>query len=388
MLEGASTTESKGLLWRRWRTLALEIGAIFIGITASFIVDEWREQRQDLETFHRILGEIYYDIRVDESMLVGMAASNNAALMYASDLVLRERELPPPGPLFEQLERIFGENPFAPTVGGFERLENTPLAIPVNDVQLSLDNAYGSYLQILEVLGLQMSELRELRRDLWSSTGVVACADPLQGIAIIPAIVVALDLAAQTSPAREAVNEDGVCLTASRNHEVSVRVMEDEAFLTGLRQVIRIRENIAGVLAYARTRTSYVRTVLEAYLPDIHLPVEELGMVGDATAASWDPTLAVDMRRAGTHEWEAEIDLVDGELKFVANHDWAMNWGAPRPWVASDFGMNFDADAATGAVFPSGRGVFNGINIPVEAGRYRVRFNTRSGDYSFQRLSD
>jgi hypothetical protein len=39
-------------------------------------------------------------------------------------------------------------------------------------------------------------------------------------------------------------------------------------------------------------------------------------------------------------------------------------------------------------VFPSGTARFNGVNVPVEAGRYRVRFNTQSGDYRFELLEE
>jgi hypothetical protein len=52
-------------------------------------VDEWREERQDTDTFHRILGEIYYNVILDESAMTGLAATNNQQLQYAADLALR-----------------------------------------------------------------------------------------------------------------------------------------------------------------------------------------------------------------------------------------------------------------------------------------------------------
>ena len=55
----AKTPERKPRLVRRW---AGEIIAIFLGISASFWVDDWREERQDTETFNRILGEVYYNV--------------------------------------------------------------------------------------------------------------------------------------------------------------------------------------------------------------------------------------------------------------------------------------------------------------------------------------
>ena len=39
-------------------------------------------------------------------------------------------------------------------------------------------------------------------------------------------------------------------------------------------------------------------------------------------------------------------------------------------------------------VFPSGTAVINGTNIPVEAGRYEITFNTETLEYSFAETGD
>lgn len=59
-------------------------------------------------------------------------------------------------------------------------------------------------------------------------------------------------------------------------------------------------------------------------------------------------------------------DPPDGiiSLKFRANSDWGVNWGA--------------------ADFPSGTGVQDGDNIPVPPGNYYVTFNCETGAYNFQ----
>ena len=53
----------------------------------------------------------------------------------------------------------------------------------------------------------------------------------------------------------------------------------------------------------------------------------------------------------------------DSEVKFAADNDWSNNWGAET--------------------FPFGRGVQDGVNIPVKAGTYDVYFNDITGDYNF-----
>jgi hypothetical protein len=35
-------------------------------------------------------------------------------------------------------------------------------------------------------------------------------------------------------------------------------------------------------------------------------------------------------------------------------------------------------------VFPAGTAHLNGMNLPVRAGIYRVRFNVRTGEYTFE----
>jgi hypothetical protein len=53
----------------------------------------------------------------------------------------------------------------------------------------------------------------------------------------------------------------------------------------------------------------------------------------------------------------------DGGIKFRANNDWAINWGA--------------------ADFPSGTGTQGGANIQCTAGNYDVTFNSTTGVYTF-----
>lgn len=381
-------TESGETTRRRWRLLLLELVVIIIGITASFWVDEWREVRQDTETFHRILGEIYYDVRVDEASLVGWAAANNEALLYAGNLVLRDGDLPRVDELFRQLEVVFSDIQPSPTLGGYTRLGNTPLAIPVNDIQLSLDGGFSLYLANYDELVRQVEELRDIRLSQWSSTGIVPCLDDLLGMSIEPAVFDALDLRAQSAPAHEAIRDRGQCLSDAWNHEVVLRAMEDEEFRLGLRRVIRIRQNIATWLLRLRPRVESIRTQLETYLPNITLPVKTLGLVGSATPAGWEVARALPMWKVGTHDWMLDVRLEDGSVKFAANRSWTMDWGAPRPWVASGSFMSFEEQGPADESFPTGTARFKGLNIPVRAGDYRVRFNTQSGEYSFENLEE
>jgi hypothetical protein len=390
-------SNTEGTPKRRWRLLLLEIAAIFIGITASFWVDEWREERQDTATFHRILGEIYYDIIRDESFMTGWAATNNQRLQYAANLTLRDTESPllddmtqeETEVLFQVLDGVFFANESSLTLGGYSRLTNTALNIPVNDIQLALDNLYGMLIDANETSAGQLAELRELRTLHWYGSGVIPCRDFLEGWQFLGKELEELDLLNQVSPAHQAIRRDDECLSKPFNHEVAIQAVEDETFRTALRQAIRIRLDIASELAWQRTVAGWIRWRLEDYLPDISLPIETLGIIGSATGAEWNQSEAIAMQRLGPNDWVLDISLTEGEVKFLANHEWTMNWGAPRPWVATGSGPGFEAGLVSlEDVFPSGTAWFNGPNIPVRAGHYRVRFNPQSGRYSFEPLDD
>ena len=96
----------------------------------------------------------------------------------------------------------------------------------------------------------------------------------------------------------------------------------------------------------------------------------EIGMIGEFNGWAADQWMTRDM--SSPDNWtgvvfftEADDADLNGtvEMKFRANSDWGVNWGA--------------------ADFPSGIGVANGPNIPVPFGGYLVTFNCATGAYNF-----
>ncbi|MCC5929565.1 MAG: SusF/SusE family outer membrane protein [Cyclobacteriaceae bacterium] len=96
-----------------------------------------------------------------------------------------------------------------------------------------------------------------------------------------------------------------------------------------------------------------------------------IGIIGSASPGGWNTD--TDMRLADPtgvdkFTWTVTVYLLQDEVKFRANDDWADNWGA--------------------SAFPSGTATQDGPNIPVpEAGWYRVVFNDESGDYNFTKVN-
>lgn len=91
-----------------------------------------------------------------------------------------------------------------------------------------------------------------------------------------------------------------------------------------------------------------------------------IGIIGNATPGGWDND--TDMTQDPNNEsiWKARLLLTDGEAKFRADNDWAVNWGAGD--------------------FPSGVAQLDGANIPIPAGEYKITFNSTTGEYNFEIL--
>ncbi len=93
--------------------------------------------------------------------------------------------------------------------------------------------------------------------------------------------------------------------------------------------------------------------------------LQSIGIIGDATPGGWDED--TDMADNGDGTFSILVGLTDGEVKFRANNDWAVNWGA--------------------ADFPAGTAVQDGANIPVTFGLYLITFNALTGEYFFESSS-
>ena len=107
-------------------------------------------------------------------------------------------------------------------------------------------------------------------------------------------------------------------------------------------------------------------TATGAYNFELLVIYQTIGLIGTATPIG-DWATDVDMTKDLTDEsfWYINsIILADGEAKFRADNDWAVNWGAPE--------------------FPMGVGTQGGPNILVVGGEYRVTLHAVTGDYSFE----
>lgn len=101
-----------------------------------------------------------------------------------------------------------------------------------------------------------------------------------------------------------------------------------------------------------------------SFLPIIYY--NTVGIIGDATPGGWDNDTDMEQDPTDPAIWRKRLILTQGEAKFRADNDWAVNWGSGD--------------------FPSGIATQDGANIPVEAGEYKITFNSTTGAYSFEEL--
>lgn len=110
----------------------------------------------------------------------------------------------------------------------------------------------------------------------------------------------------------------------------------------------------------------YINVATGEYLfgkTDRNIPYSDIGIIGSATPGDWSSDTNLIKNPINPYKWSGTLTLGDGEAKFRADDDWAVNWG----------------DSS----FPDGTGTQNGPNIPVTAGTYFITFNTATGEYTF-----
>ncbi|MBQ7443768.1 MAG: DUF5115 domain-containing protein [Bacteroidaceae bacterium] len=105
---------------------------------------------------------------------------------------------------------------------------------------------------------------------------------------------------------------------------------------------------------------TYTWTKLDNQTPTEY---EAIGIIGDFNGWGGD----IDMSQVTPHNWYAEATVTGGGLKFRANHDWAVNWGAE---LTVDEG-SFYATGTNG-----------GANIQVPEGNYAFYLNDITGQFA------
>jgi len=344
----------------KYKGFFLDVLAIFIGITTSFWVEEMRSDRQRQDSLNEIIGEIRANLLTDQLRLTEILGREQECLNILSDF------LADPGD--DNRERLLS-NKYCPLFhlslaetnsGGYQRLLNSAQSYKFDENLFALDNLYNN-MQLFDLASTKVSEdmfrLARMAREKFH----LRQAFELRG--------------------DETLN---MPFADFRDLETDSDFV---ALLYQLRMYRLYWSNIAGSMS---ANIQVFLQLLEQQWPDAELPIRSLSLQGDGTEAGdssaegWEKPTPLFRNRRKPQLWQAVVNLKDGFVKFRGNDTWDLNWGAPRA-KASKIVESWSAEYANpDQVFPAGKAEFGGLNIPVEKGRYRVTFNSRTWEYRFE----
>jgi len=359
--------------------LFLEGLLIFAGVTASFWAEEWRERRDDLDTYRHLLEEIYFNATIDESGLPIGIGSNNLALKYALELVVLDVPLSSDPPLYVRLDHVFGDATSTVNTAGYVRLSNTSLRIPYDETTVALDNAFLMLANTTATMERTNEEIGELRAAHWRSAGMISCT----GESANDGSQVLMDRP-YMAEIRDLLYEADRCIAEEENEARARALILQPEFRSAVRQVIDLRQQLAYGFGWQQMTLDAIQAAIETRVPDVRLPVASMELMSWPEVTTEQTERRTAMRRTGTDSWEATLDLDPGYVKFRANGDWSVNWGAPFPNIIDAPWFFFNSERIrVDDVFPAGTAHLNGMNLPVRGGTYRVTFDSRTGAYRF-----
>jgi hypothetical protein len=375
----------------RFQALLLEVFAIFLGITASFAVDEWREERQARAEFERYLQAIYFDALREEALLRRFIYRGTQAVVAIDTLQRRGAEELTDAELLGLVSQVFRTWSLPRGDASYRALEASEISTPFDDTMQALNAGYelnSDARTQLEALMAEHNRIVSRARSQYGSVSNPQAAVRNEDRSISDATRFDQPFYRGVRPLFFRGGEFlPLAETVQRTREAAQQPDTRDLLTAELERVMQAID-----LAIAQADTTYtIRRAIRQELPDLRLAVRSMSLVGDATPTGWAEVSGLPLRRerADGDWWSAEVELEAGSAKLVANGIWGTSWGAPIPWERVD-PLRHDRDylGDLDRVFPRGIAEFDGVNIPVEAGRYRVRFNTHTFEYAFEPIAD
>lgn len=370
----------------------LEIVAVFVGISVSLFVDDWRQSRTDQKQVHQVLMQIHTnalqhrDEYRENVLRKTLAAEDALALAMRKDFLWEASEN---GTVFG----LFLDEPFIPSrLVGLERLVSSDLLADSADLQAELD-FYHDRLEAQIVNNETMLEIVTSNQiELLRSAGVIMP----QGNPATPgdtSVLTGIEQRAQdlaTAPFLDMDRQDLNAFNAAALRSAA----DDEEFQALLTTLATLHIDGASEALEMEILASEIIETIEAFAPGIKPHFDEIGIDGPATGQDFSdaggPSLSVAMSRSPTDPdvWSLDTELVDGEFVFRADNGWEQYWGAPRTYRNFKRGGGYEFFGNHSDVFPRGTAESGGQNIPTGSGRYRITFNTRTLEYLLERVSE
>jgi len=376
----------------RLPSLLLEVFAIFLGISASFVVEEWRQDRQDVRTFEHFLEAIYYDAAREQAVTSRIVYQNNQVVGALSVLLGPGTDGLADDELMALLNVVL--QPWGQPRGdaSYQALLEADLSLQLDDTMKQIHDLYATrelFFSIRARLIDDHSDALALAMGDWGlQTNAPIVSWDEAGGSLVTDLRLDHPMYAGVRKLLENYGEAEFTRISAERARTSLQNPESRRILNQvLQRVVRSSDMAIAVMGTDRN----IQAVVRQRLPDIRLPVRSLGLVGSATRAGWvlpkAERLAPEPGQAGW--WSAELTLTDGMAKFVANENYGTSWGVEYSWdVIDPLAHETFYLGNPDAVFPTGIGILDGQNIPIRAGRYHVRFNVRTFEYTFDSLDD
>jgi hypothetical protein len=356
------------------------------------VVEEWRQDRQDVRTFEHVLEAIYYDAAREQAVTSRIVYQNNQVVGALSVLLGPGTAGLADDELMALLNVVL--QPWGQPRGdaSYQALLEADLSLQLDDTMKQIHDLYATrelFFSIRARLIDDHSDALALAMGDWGlQTNAPIVSWDEAGGSLVTDLRLDHPMYAGVRKLLENYGEAEFTRISAERARTSLQNPESRRILNQVMQrVVRSSDMAIAVMGTDQN----IKAVVRQRLPDIRLPVRNLGLVGSATRAGWVLPRAEPLAPEPGQDawWNAELTLTDGMAKFVANENYGTSWGVQYSWdvidpLAHETFYLGDPDA----VFPAGIGVLDGQNIPIRAGRYRVRFNVHTYEYAFEELSN
>jgi hypothetical protein len=365
---------------RTFHIFILEVLAVFVGITASLFIDDWRQRQQDRDVLDHLLEATHYSAMQDDSMLRINLGISNVALEDSLWLMYGDVSNASDGELLRRYQNASILPLKTDVQPGYQRLINTSLSIPFDHTMAELDYLFRNVRDASADLNDAHARITVIHRELFAAARLTE-----NDLSLFQLPITGRWVEDSTQLRNILYSHDGF-VTEIGNAAAVRSALETAEVRSLLLELVGLRYFFNTTLIQIGNSNDAAIASIRAYDPNVTLPVEVIELIGDATSGNWDGGLPMTRDSRDPNVWRLRAQLTDGQIKFRADNSWSSNWGAPNlPEYWGTGGVfSFGGDAS--AVFPRGTAEFGGLNIPADAGTYDVTFNTQSFDYSLERV--
>jgi len=370
----------------------LEILAVFIGITASLLIDDWRQERNDRNRLNQILTEIYANVVENRTYYQTTAVDLTRA---AEDSLALARQGSGSTIVSEggnSLGMVLVE-PFVPRWPvGLERLVSSDMLGDFDQLRTDIDYYHHHLQSQSRKTQILLDVTTNLQIEVLRSSGVIftqgdpTSLDQVESASSFQRRVLDVARIGRSDIDKQSLDDHNVAAMRT--------ALENEEFRKILTTLASMHIDGASEALKMEIWADSLIAAIEAFEPAVRPRYGEIGIDGTATgngiSVDGGPSLTVSMSQseADPDVWQLTADLVSGDLKFRADNNWTYYWGTPYTYrnLSRDGGEEFVGNPAE--VFPQGTSELLGLFIPIRSGRYEISFNSRTLEYSFQLVDE